>query len=175
MQWCNCNHDNFYDLSACINENDLTCWSCNNRINNEDVIVLLLREVKKLSDKAADIEFERNNSPDIDHMHEKAKEIEGYLEEWIDRINIYKEKDKRVEEAEKETTGLKNVIEDLGNRMASLELKNNKLNNKVEEIESEKKEREIIKFNEEQKRLKKLERELEVMQKQTARFEMMDL
>lgn len=177
MNWCNCNHDNYYNLSTSINEDTLTCWTCANRMTNEDLIQLLIKDVKKLNEEAENLEFKRTNIPDIDAMYEKAQEIEEYFKERMYRVDAFKEKEKEkvVEEARREAIKLKSTVEVLELKMTDLEFKNNKLKFIVEDLESEKKEREAIKLSEEQKRLKESERELKVIEKQTERFEMMDL
>ena len=175
MNWCNCNHDNYYNLSTSINEDSLTCWTCANRITNEDLIQLLIKEVKRLDAAAEDLEFKRNNTPDIDDMYEKAQQIEEYFKEQINRVDACKEKEKVVEEARREDIRLKSTVEVLEAKMVDLEFKSHKLRFTVEKLESEKNEREAIKLSKEQKRIKELEKELRVMEKQTERFEMMDL
>ena len=139
MNWCNCNHDSYYNLSTSINEDTLTCWTCANRITNEDLISLLMKELKQLNDKVEDLESKRDNTPDIDYMYEKAQEIEEYFKERIGRVDAYKEKEKTVEEARREAIKLKNTVEVLESKMVDLEFKNHKLNFIVEELESEKK------------------------------------
>ena len=175
MNWCNCNHDVYYNLSAIINEDSLTCWSCGNRIPNENLISLLIKEMKRIDSWAEDLEFKRVNTPDIDDMYEKAQQIEEYFKEKINSVDVYKEKEKVIEEARRTAIKLKDTVEVLESKMVDLEFKNNKLKFIVEDLESEKEEREAIRISAEQKRIKELERKLKVLEKQTERFEMMDL
>lgn len=76
MNWCNCNHDVYYNLSTSINEDSLKCWTCGNRITNEDLISLLIREVKKLYETVQVLEFERvgRESEKFNEEHKKMEE-----------------------------------------------------------------------------------------------------
>lgn len=87
MQWCNCSHDDdYYNLSTSVNECGLnghpTCWSCNNRIANEDLILLLMKEVKRLNQTVEQLEFEKQDrerikfEEEVKKMDEEAKEME---------------------------------------------------------------------------------------------------
>jgi hypothetical protein len=139
------------------------------------LITLLIKEVGKINDVIDNIETEKNNIFDINYLQEQANEIREYLKEQTYKISARKKEDKIVEEARRETIDLKSAVEGLKTKMVDLEFKNNKLMFIVEDLESEKKEREAINLSKEQKRIKELERDLKVMEKQTERFEMMDL
>lgn len=62
MNWCNCDHDQNYNISDINNgyhDGHSVCFSCGNSINNDDMIILLVKEVKRLSLYVEDLEFEK--------------------------------------------------------------------------------------------------------------------
>jgi len=80
MQWCNCNHNDYYDLNSSVNEfgneGRPSCSQCGNPINNEDMILLLLKEVKRLKISIEDLEFEKMERDTIKN-EEAIKESEN--------------------------------------------------------------------------------------------------
>ena len=80
MSWCNCDHETYYDILSNIDDTGFDgcakCYQCGNRINNSDVILLLLREVKRLSQYVQDLESAK--------MSKENKEFEENLKKEED-------------------------------------------------------------------------------------------
>lgn len=91
MQLCNCNKDEYYNISNIdnYNPNGLTCLNCGYRIHNEDIIMLLMREVKELKQTSIDLKYERDERQRI----EESKECERQIKDEL----AMKETDKQIE------------------------------------------------------------------------------
>ena len=92
MQWCNCNNDDFiFNLSNI--ENDINapvrCYSCGNRVDNETLIILLLRETIKLKEFIITLEEEKmkREREEYEEKEQERKELEK-MDSEADRFTI---------------------------------------------------------------------------------------
>ena len=80
MNWCNCDHGGSYDILSHIDENAddgrVKCYICGHRVSSDDVIILLLGEVKKLSKYIQDIEFDKMSKENSEFEENLRKEEE---------------------------------------------------------------------------------------------------
>ena len=93
MQWCNCNHNDYYRLGSSVDElgNDghPTCYRCGCGINNEDIILLLVKEVKRLSISIEMLEFEKMDRERVRNEDEvEEDEAMKRIEAEDNRFNI---------------------------------------------------------------------------------------
>jgi len=95
MQWCNCDHNNYnlYSLDLIVNEHGNEgrplCHLCGQSISNDDMILLLLKEVKRLSLYIKDFEVEKMERDRV-KMEEATKEEEFMrkIQAESERFNI---------------------------------------------------------------------------------------
>jgi hypothetical protein len=180
MNWCNCNHDDYYDLMS-VNDygvdSQMTCYTCGHRVNDAELISLLVKEVKKLSQIVEDLEREGNlNDPsDLNFAYEQIQEKIREFRSIEENMRTYAVNIEKVKVLEKENKTLKSVTKDLDSRVINLEFKNKQMIDVISKLEHEQKERVRIEIEEEQKKIAEDKYFFENVDKQTERFDMMDL
>jgi hypothetical protein len=181
MNWCNCNHDDYYNLTTSVNDYGVdghkTCYTCGNIINDAELISLLVKEVKSLNQTVEDLERDRNLHPVSDlnftyeQIQEKIREFRSIEEDLrVHAINV-----KQLKELEKEVIELRTTTHILTAKTKALELDRDKLTIIVDWLKSKENKREEVEIKEADRKMVEEDYLLENADKQTERFEMMDL
>jgi len=189
MSWCNCNHDSYFtdhlqNIDEFVTEDYQVCTQCRNSMHNDDVIRLLLKEARRLSLFVNELEHERsmNGALDTNQTYEEVKvrieelkSIEEYLRGQTDGISMHIKNNHEIEELKKENTELKTAIDDLKTKTKKIELDRDKLTIVIDWLKCREEKREKIEIEEADKKMVEEDYLLENADKQTERFEMMDL
>ena len=95
MGWCNCNHDacftdHLQNIDECVEEDyACQCRHCRQSIHNDDVIKLLLKEVRRLGEFVNNLEQEKREKEfeESQRQHDELKALDKIRAE-SERFNI---------------------------------------------------------------------------------------
>ncbi len=93
MQWCSCDYGGNYSYGVSNIDNNPDapprCFSCGNRINNETIIMLLLKETIELKESIRILEEDKikRDNDKLEEQMEEQREIDN-MDRGSDRFSI---------------------------------------------------------------------------------------
>ena len=87
MPWCSCDHKNSYEPLSNINmdgiNGSIVCYGCGDAINQQDIVILLLEETKRLQNAVTELEREkgRRDKLEVDQEFKKMEEDQKFLDQ----------------------------------------------------------------------------------------------